>query len=81
MTPYPGGAHEAPASFSILHFAMPDLPDVVYVEHLTSAMYLDKAADVVRYTAVMDRISAISATPGESKEIIRAVLEDMEGSP
>jgi len=81
VTPYPGGAHEAPASFSILHFAMPDLPDVVYVEHLTSAMYLDKAADVVRYTAVMDRISAISATPGESKEIIRAVLEDMEGSP
>jgi transcriptional regulator with XRE-family HTH domain len=80
VTPYPDGAHAAPASFSILQFATPELPDVVYVEHLTSAMYLDKATDVERYTAAMDRLSAISATPNDSKEIIRAMLEDMEGS-
>jgi hypothetical protein len=43
-------------------------------------MYLDKAADVVRYTAAMDRLSAISATPDDSAEIIRALLKDMEGS-
>jgi hypothetical protein len=43
-------------------------------------MYLDKAADVVRYTAAMDRISATSATPNQSKEIIRALLKEMEGS-
>src|SRR6266571_4548123 len=80
VTPYPLGAHAAPASFSILQFATPDLPDIVYVEHLTSAMYLDKATDVERYAAAMDRLSAISATPNESKDIIRALLEDLEGS-
>jgi transcriptional regulator with XRE-family HTH domain len=81
VTPYPAGAHAAPASFSILQFATAELPDVVYVEHLTSAMYLDKTADVARYTVAMDRLGTISASPNQSKEIIRAMLEDMEGSP
>jgi transcriptional regulator with XRE-family HTH domain len=80
VRPLATGAHVAPASFSILKFASAELPDVVYVEQLTSAMYLDKAADVVRYTAAMDRISATSATPNQSKEIIRALLKEMEGS-
>jgi transcriptional regulator with XRE-family HTH domain len=80
VRPLVTGAHAAPASFSILKFASAELPDVVYVEQLTSAMYLDKAADVVRYTAAMDRISATSATPNQSKEIIRALLKEMEGS-
>jgi transcriptional regulator with XRE-family HTH domain len=80
VTPYPAGLHGAPASFSILQFATPDLPDIVYVEHLTSAIYLDKASDVQRYTAAMDRLSSISASPRESKEMIRAVLRDTEGA-
>jgi transcriptional regulator with XRE-family HTH domain len=81
VTPYPVGANVAPASFSILQFATPDLPDVVYVEQLTSAMYLDKAGEVARYAAAMDRLSTLSASPNESKRIIQAMLEDMEGSP
>lgn len=81
VTPQVAAAHVAPASFSILQFATTDLPDVVYVEHLTSALYLDKTADVVRYKAAMDRLSANSASPNQSKEIIRTLLEDTEGSP
>jgi transcriptional regulator with XRE-family HTH domain len=81
VTPQVAAAHVAPASFSILQFATTDLPDVVYVEHLTSALYLDKAADVARYKAAMDRLSANSASPNQSKEIIRTLLEDTEGSP
>jgi transcriptional regulator with XRE-family HTH domain len=80
VMPYPSGAHAAPASFSILQFATDELPDVVYVEHLTSAMYLDKTADVAQYTAAMDRLSANGASPNQSKEIIRKMLEDTEGS-
>ena len=81
VTPQAAAAHVAPASFSILQFATTDLPDVVYVEHLTSALYLDKSSDVVRYKAAMDRLSANSASPNQSKEIIRTLLEDTEGSP
>jgi transcriptional regulator with XRE-family HTH domain len=80
VVPDSAGAFAAPGSFSILRFAVPDLPDVVYIEQLTSAMYLDKPVDVERYAAAMDKLSAISAPPEETKEIIRARLENMEKS-
>jgi transcriptional regulator with XRE-family HTH domain len=80
VVPDSAGAFAAPGSFSILRFAVPDLPDVVYIEQLTSAVYLDKPVDVERYTAAMDKLSAISAPPEETKEIIRARLESMEKS-
>ncbi|MGH3399071.1 MAG: helix-turn-helix domain-containing protein [Streptosporangiaceae bacterium] len=80
-TPYPaGGSYLVPGSFSIMRFAAEDLPDVVYVEQLTSAMYLDKPTDVDRYTVAMDKVSATSATPERTREFIRELLEDMEGS-
>jgi transcriptional regulator with XRE-family HTH domain len=74
-----GASYAAPGSFSILQFATDDLPDVVYVEQLTSALYLDKRADVDRYTAAMDHIRATSTTPGQSTELIRSMLGDLEG--
>jgi transcriptional regulator with XRE-family HTH domain len=80
VAPPAAGALAAPGSFSILSFAVPDLPDVVYLEQLTSAMYLDKPSDVHRYTTTMDKLSTASATPDESRQIICAMLEDMEES-
>jgi transcriptional regulator with XRE-family HTH domain len=81
VTPYPsGGSYLVPGSFSILRFATSDLPDVVYVEQLTSAMYLDKPSDVARYTGAMDKVSATSATPEQSRELICKLLQDMEGT-
>ena len=80
VAPLPAGGY-APGSFCILGFAVPDLPDVVYLEQLTSAMYLDKPSDVDRYVTAMDKLSAASAPPDESRQIIRAMLEEMEESP
>jgi len=79
MTPYPAGAsYLVPGSFSMLSFATADLPDVVYVEQLTSAMYLDKRSDLDRYTAAFDKVSATSATPERTREFIRELVDDME---
>jgi transcriptional regulator with XRE-family HTH domain len=81
VTPFlTGASYAAPSSFSILSFAVDDLPDVVYVEQLTSAMYLDKRADVDRYAEAMDHIRATSYTPEQTKELIRTIIADMEGS-
>src|SRR5262249_39555025 len=44
-----GGHAAAGGAFSILRFPDQDLPDVVYVEQLTSALYLDKRDDVEQY--------------------------------
>jgi transcriptional regulator with XRE-family HTH domain len=81
VTPFlTGASYAAPGSFSILSFATDDLPDVVYVEQLTSAMYLDKRVDVDRYAEAMDHIRATSYTPDQTKDLIRSMLVDMEGS-
>jgi transcriptional regulator with XRE-family HTH domain len=78
VLPDSAGAYLAPGSFSILRFAGPDLPDVVYVEQLTSAMYLDKPVDVDGYATVIDKLSAAAAPPEESRERIRTLLKDLE---
>jgi hypothetical protein len=55
MMPFQYGGHAAAGGpFSILRFDEPDLPDVVFLEQLTSAVYLDRFEDVERYLAVMD---------------------------
>jgi transcriptional regulator with XRE-family HTH domain len=81
VTPYPGGAsYLVPGSFSILKFATADLPDVVYVEQLTSAMYLDKRLDVEQYTAALDKVCATSTTHEQTKAFIRALLVELSDS-
>lgn len=78
VTPFlTGAAWASPSSFSILTFATDEVPDVVFVEQLTSAQYLDKRADVDRYTAAMDLISSTSTTPGQTQDLIRAVLAEL----
>ena len=85
VTPFRTGAsYAAPGSFSILSFTAQDLPDVAYVEQLTSAMYLDKRVDVDRYAEAFDRIAASSTTPDQTPQFIRSLLADLadlEGTP
>jgi transcriptional regulator with XRE-family HTH domain len=64
VVPLQQGAHAAAGgSFTILRFDEADLPDVVYVEQLTSALYLEKREDVDLYMEVMDRLGAGALTP------------------
>jgi transcriptional regulator with XRE-family HTH domain len=72
------GAHPAMVgAFSILRFADSDLPDVVYVEHLTNALYLDKREDVERYLHVMEAISVRAEPPGRTAEILDELVREV----
>jgi transcriptional regulator with XRE-family HTH domain len=77
VIPFAAGAHAAAGGpFSILRFAERDLPDVVYLEQLTSALYLDKRETVDHYMAVMERL-CLEATPSASTaKIIGSILRD-----
>jgi transcriptional regulator with XRE-family HTH domain len=76
VVPLQSGYHAAAAgSFSILRFAPPELPDVVYLEQLTSALYLDKRRDVDRYSAVMDQLCVQAARRGPTTELLAGMLE------
>ena len=77
VLPFSAGAHPAMVgAFSILRFADRELPDVVYLEHLTNAVYLDKGDDVNRYLHVMDQICTHSERPGRVAEILSAMLPE-----
>jgi hypothetical protein len=63
IVPFRAGGHPAAGGpFSLLRFPEPDLPDVVYLEQLTSALYLDRRADVDSYHMVMERL-CLQAAP------------------
>lgn len=69
--------HAAPGGFSILRFGDAQLPDVVYVELLGGALYLDKTEDVDRYMLAMDRLSVISTSPAESIQLLTDALNGL----
>jgi transcriptional regulator with XRE-family HTH domain len=72
--------HAAPSGFSILRFGDAEMPDIVYVEQLTSALYLDKRLEVDRYLLAMERISIVAEEPRTSTGIVQAILEEMGGT-
>jgi transcriptional regulator with XRE-family HTH domain len=79
VTPFGTGGPIAEAgAFTIMRFPEEDLPDVVYLEQLTSALYLDKREDVERYSEVMERLSVESEPPERTADILREMLRDLE---
>ena len=77
VMPFSFGGHSAEGgAFTILRFADNELPDIVYVEQLASALYLDKREDVDRYSEVMERLCAVSTTPDETVELLRAIADE-----
>jgi transcriptional regulator with XRE-family HTH domain len=78
ILPLAGGAHPAMVgAFSILRFADRELPDVVYLEHLTNAVYLDKREEVERYLDVMELLCVASEPPARTVELLTRILDQL----
>jgi transcriptional regulator with XRE-family HTH domain len=78
VIPYGAGGYAAPGGFSVLRFADHDLTDVVYVENLTSALYLDKQVEVDRYVLAMERMSLVAHVPQRTPEILDQIISELE---
>jgi transcriptional regulator with XRE-family HTH domain len=77
VLPFRVGGHTAEAgAFTILRFPESDLPDVVYVEQLTSALYLDRRDDVDSYMEAIERLCVVSAPPDNTAEILSRILQE-----
>jgi len=75
ILPFGAGAHPAMVgAFSILRFPDEELPDAVYLEHLTSALYLNKREEVDQYLHVMENVCIHSAPPDNTVEILTKIL-------
>src|SRR5215813_15250711 len=78
VVPFGSGGHAAASgSFSILRFAEPELPDVVYIEQLTTALYLEKPEDVDSYMEVMNHLSTQALTPAETARFLAEITREI----
>lgn len=76
VMPFSFGGHAGESgSFTMLRFPESDLSDIVYLEQLTSALYLDKAEEVAQYEKAMVRLHADSPGPEESRDLLRGLLQ------
>ncbi|WP_435242946.1 helix-turn-helix domain-containing protein [Streptomyces cucumeris] len=78
VMPFSFGGHAAESgAFTLLRFPESDLPDVVYLEQLTSALYLDKRDEVAQYERVLGRLGEDSLSPHESRELLGDLLHEV----
>jgi hypothetical protein len=79
VVPFSAGGHAAAGgAFSILRFPDAELPDVVYMEQLTSALYLDKRDDVDMYAAAMERLCVEAEPPDRTLALLERILHDYD---
>ena len=78
VLPFGAGAHPAmQGTFSVLRFADRKLPDLVYLAHLTNAVYLDKRDEVERYLDVMELLCVQSEPPARTVELLERTLKEL----
>lgn len=78
VIPFAAGGHAAAGgAFTILRFGDQELPDIVYIEQLTSAIYLDKRDDLDYYAVAMERLCVEAEPPERTPEILGRLLEDL----
>ena len=78
IVPFNVGGHSAAGGpFSILRFAEPELSDVVYLEQLTSALYIDKPVEVDRYLEVMERLCLQAETAPDSITLLEKIRDEL----
>jgi hypothetical protein len=78
VLPFGSGAHPAMAgAFTILRFGDRELPDVVYLEHLTGASYLDRRDEVERYLDIIEILCVEAEPPDRTVELLQRILEEL----
>jgi Domain of unknown function (DUF5753)/Helix-turn-helix domain len=78
VMPFSAGNPATGGAYSILRFPEQDLPDIVYIEHLTSALYLDKLEDLDQYTATMEALCVAAPPPSRTEGILTSILNDFD---
>ncbi|MEU6484580.1 helix-turn-helix transcriptional regulator [Streptomyces sp. NPDC046887] len=76
VMPFSFGGHAGESgAFTMLRFPESDLSDLVYLEQMTSSLYLDKPEDVAQYERALARLHADSPGPEETRDLLRGLLQ------
>ncbi|MFJ4205382.1 helix-turn-helix domain-containing protein [Streptomyces sviceus] len=76
VVPFTAGAHVgACAPFTYFRFEEPELPDIVYTEVLSGAMYLDQRSDVSAHLEAHNRMSLLTSD-ADSKALLNRMRKE-----
>ena len=79
VIPFTHGAHPGmTGTFSLMEFPESADSTVVYFEGVTSDLYLEKEADVRRYTGLYDHLRAAALSVAESRSLIVKIAEGFQ---
>ncbi|MGQ4426747.1 helix-turn-helix domain-containing protein [Streptomyces violaceoruber] len=70
--PHPGTY----APFTLFRFAEPELPDMVFTEYLTGALYLDSRTELSAHLEVLDHMTARAASTQRTEKVLREYREN-----
>ncbi|EKX63570.1 XRE family transcriptional regulator [Streptomyces ipomoeae] len=79
LMPFQNGPHPAmrAGAFHLFRFRAPELPDIVYLNGLVGAVYLDKTDDVVVYREALDRLGAQAAPARKTEVHLGAIRKEL----
>ncbi|MEO3750847.1 helix-turn-helix transcriptional regulator [Streptomyces sp. B6B3] len=76
VAPFSHGGHVAESgAFTLLRFAEDELSDLVYLEQLTGALYLDKLDEVASYQRVLDGLAGAALDPAETRQLLNGLRQ------
>jgi transcriptional regulator with XRE-family HTH domain len=78
IMPFAVGPHlGAFGPFHLFRFDIAELPDIVYAENLTGAVYLDQRVDVAAYLEVLDSMSARATSVKRTRDFLQHIRKEL----
>jgi hypothetical protein len=77
VVPYQTSGYGAEGPFTLLRFGEAELSDIVYVEHLAGALYLEKPEEIEIYSRALDRLAVEAETPAASRRLLMNAREQL----
>lgn len=78
VLPFVAGAHAGiNGSFHVLEFPDPETPRVVYVDNLTSSLYLERSREVGKFRLAFEELQTSALTPDESTSMIADMAKEL----
>jgi transcriptional regulator with XRE-family HTH domain len=68
VLPFEVSGIAAETTFTLLRFPQPELPNIVYIEHLRNALYLDRLDEIEVYSRIFDQLMVDAQTPQQTRD-------------
>jgi transcriptional regulator with XRE-family HTH domain len=78
ILPFDAGEHPSIGSaFTLLRFADAESMNCVYLEHHLGALYIERPADIRRYSAMFEQLAASALNPDESLRLVTTLASEL----